>query len=139
MEKGEGTKNGGRSATHCRIKYADTKRPSERVAVFKLQSKSQHFSGFSGESGKQLKKIRDNSKHCYLLSEPQSGISGRSGGIRTRGLMDPNHARYQASPHPVNSGIIMNYFPIVKCQPPLFPPVRIFVTPRSYTSPRWFT
>lgn len=27
---------------------------------------------------------------------------GRSGGIRTRGLMDPNHARYQASPHPDN-------------------------------------
>ena len=44
----------------------------------KLQSKSQRFSEFSGESGKQLKKIRDNSKHCYLSSEPQSGIFGRS-------------------------------------------------------------
>ena len=27
-------------------------------------------------------------------------IVGRSGGIRTRGLLDPNQARYQASPHP---------------------------------------
>lgn len=63
-------------------------------------------------------------------------FDGRSVGIRTPGLLDPNQARYQASPHPVNSGIIMNYFPIVKCQPPLFPPVRIFITPRSYTLPR---
>lgn len=54
------------------------KRSSERVTVFKLQSKSQRFSEFSGESGKQLKKIRDNSKHCYLSSEPQSGIFGPS-------------------------------------------------------------
>ena len=41
-------------------------------------------------------------------------LFGRSVGIRTRGLLDPNQARYQASPHPVNSGIIMNIFPIVK-------------------------
>lgn len=25
---------------------------------------------------------------------------GRSAGIRTRGLLDPNQARYQTSPHP---------------------------------------
>ena len=66
-------------------------------------------------------------------------LFGRSVGIRTRGLLDPNQARYQASPHPVNSGIIMNYFPIVKWQPPLFPAVCIFIAPHSYTSLRWFT
>ena len=33
---------------------------------------------------------------------------GRSEGIRTPGLMDPNHARYQTSPHPDNLSIIMN-------------------------------
>ena len=31
---------------------------------------------------------------------------GRSGGIRTRGLLDPNQARYQASPHPVSFAIV---------------------------------
>ena len=31
---------------------------------------------------------------------------GRSGGIRTRGLLDPNQARYQASPHPEDQAII---------------------------------
>ena len=31
---------------------------------------------------------------------------GRSVGIRTRGLLDPNQARYQASPHPETSSII---------------------------------
>ena len=34
-------------------------------------------------------------------------VFGRSGGIRTRGLMDPNHARYQTSPHPDSADIIM--------------------------------
>ena len=29
-------------------------------------------------------------------------IFGRSVGIRTRGLLDPNQARYQTSPHPDN-------------------------------------
>ena len=40
------------------------------------------------------------------LKSPQSIVSstedfrGRSAGIRTRGLLDPNQARYQTSPHP---------------------------------------
>ena len=32
---------------------------------------------------------------------------GRSVGIRTRGLLDPNQARYQTSPHLVSLAIIM--------------------------------
>ena len=39
---------------------------------------------------------------------------GRSGGIRTRGLLDPNQARYQASPHPDSLAIILNYWQCVK-------------------------
>ena len=41
---------------------------------------------------------------------------GRSAGIRTRGLMDPNHARYQTSPHPVHTmdTIIAVLPPVVK-------------------------
>ena len=35
-------------------------------------------------------------------------IFGRSVGIRTRGLLDPNQARYQTSPHPVSLLIIVN-------------------------------
>ena len=42
-------------------------------------------------------------------------VFGRSGGIRTRGLMDPNHARYQTSPHPDSLNIIMKKMSIVKC------------------------
>ena len=38
------------------------------------------------------KKERHNFRCVFLF--------GRSVGIRTRGLMDPNHARYQTSPHP---------------------------------------
>ena len=34
-------------------------------------------------------------------ADQSTGFSfGRSAGIRTRGLLDPNQARYQASPHP---------------------------------------
>ena len=40
---------------------------------------------------------------------------GRSVGIRTRGLLDPNQARYQTSPHPVSFAIIMKNAPLVKC------------------------
>ena len=39
---------------------------------------------------------------------------GRSVGIRTRGLLDPNQARYQTSPHPVSHLIIMKEPPRVK-------------------------
>ena len=39
---------------------------------------------------------------------------GRSVGIRTRGLLDPNQARYQTSPHPVSLCIIMKIEDIVK-------------------------
>lgn len=41
---------------------------------------------------------------------------GRSAGIRTRGLLDPNQARYQASPHPdyESYSIIVTSLPAVK-------------------------
>ena len=39
---------------------------------------------------------------------------GRSVGIRTRGLLDPNQARYQASPHPVSLFIIVAFRAFVK-------------------------
>ena len=39
---------------------------------------------------------------------------GRSVGIRTRGLLDPNQARYQTSPHPDCQVIIMKIVRIVK-------------------------
>ena len=39
---------------------------------------------------------------------------GRSVGIRTRGLLDPNQARYQASPHPDSHNIIMKFPILVK-------------------------
>ena len=42
-----------------------------------------------------------------------SFIFGRSVGIRTRGLLDPNQARYQTSPHPVSENIIMKNGAIV--------------------------
>ena len=38
----------------------------------------------------------------------------RSVGIRTRGLLDPNQARYQASPHPVSPIIIKEIRAVVK-------------------------
>ena len=41
---------------------------------------------------------------------------GRSAGIRTRGLLDPNQARYQTSPHPdaVSLSIIFSFLRSVK-------------------------
>ena len=39
---------------------------------------------------------------------------GRSVGIRTRGLLVPNQARYQTSPHPVGSSIIGDLRQFVK-------------------------
>ena len=39
---------------------------------------------------------------------------GRSVGIRTRGLLVPNQARYQTSPHPVSPIIIVNNRAFVK-------------------------
>ena len=39
---------------------------------------------------------------------------GRSVGIRTRGLLVPNQARYQTSPHPVSSSIIGDLRQFVK-------------------------
>ncbi len=39
---------------------------------------------------------------------------GRSVGIRTRGLLDPNQARYQTSPHPDVYAIILNKQVVVK-------------------------
>ena len=40
-------------------------------------------------------------KDWNLVSKFQS-FYGRSGGIRTRGLLVPNQTRYQTAPHPVN-------------------------------------
>ena len=48
-------------------------------------------------------------------------LFGRSSGIRTRGLLDPNQARYQTSPCPDSSNIIMEKFGDVKGQPVHFP------------------
>ncbi len=47
-------------------------------------------------------------------------VFGRSVGIRTRGLLDPNQARYQTSPHPDNFAIIMNKRTSVKYQGRIF-------------------
>ena len=41
-------------------------------------------------------------------------LSGRSDETRTRGLMDPNHARYQTALHPDNIFILSNLPPLVK-------------------------
>ena len=41
---------------------------------------------------------------------------GRSRGIRTPGLLDPNQARYQTSPYPDDQNIIMKEWTIVKGQ-----------------------
>ena len=43
-----------------------------------------------------------------------NGGFGRSVGIRTRGLLDPNQARYQTSPHPDCQVIIDNKCHLVK-------------------------
>ena len=48
-------------------------------------------------------------------------LFGRSGGIRTRGLLVPNQARYQASPRPVSLNIIMNPSWNVKYESMFFP------------------
>ncbi len=45
---------------------------------------------------------------------PSGVLSNRSVGIRTRGLLDPNQARYQASPHPDSLTIIVEKETIVK-------------------------
>ena len=45
---------------------------------------------------------------------------GRSVGIRTRGLLDPNQARYQTSPHLVSLAIIMKKPGVVKYQRRIF-------------------
>ena len=44
-------------------------------------------------------------------------IFGRSIGIRTRGLLDPNQARYQTSPYPDCQNIILIICAFVKCMP----------------------
>ena len=49
------------------------------------------------------------------LIEFQGFSTGRSIGIRTRGLLDPNQARYQTSPYPVSQNIILDISSIVKC------------------------
>ena len=58
----------------------------------------------------------------HTISNPRVRITvfGRSVGIRTRGLLDPNQARYQASPHPVSLNIIMKKYANVKGFPVFF-------------------
>ncbi len=46
-------------------------------------------------------------KEQGILKMDSLFFSGRSIGIRTRGLLDPNQARYQTSPYPDNHNIIM--------------------------------
>ncbi len=48
------------------------------------------------------------------LGITQSCVFGRSVGIRTRGLLDPNQARYQTSPHPDSQVIIVKILTVVK-------------------------
>ena len=43
--------------------------------------------------------------------QKQIPVFGRSVGIRTRGLLDPNQARYQTSPHPDNVKHYSEIFP----------------------------
>ena len=54
--------------------------------------------------------------HCRKADMPARAylLFGRSVGIRTRGLLDPNQARYQASPHPVSLFIIAAFGAFVK-------------------------
>ena len=56
---------------------------------------------------------------------------GRSGGIRTRGLLDPNQARYQASPHPDSLCIIPEIPESVKRQILVFRPSEAQITQRT--------
>ncbi len=65
----------------------------------------------------------------------RSFLFGRSEGIRTPGLMDPNHARYQTSPHPDNHDIIMKNRAIVKSNPVYFGNIRIMTPIRRIVFP----
>ncbi len=56
-----------------------------------------------------------NPPFSQLLRCKNGGLAGRSVGIRTRGLLDPNQARYQTSPHPDNFAIINKKMLFVKC------------------------
>ena len=53
------------------------------------------------------RKIRYLQKINKKSEYPEGYSDGRSGGIRTHGLLDPNQARYQTSPHPVISLFII--------------------------------
>ena len=52
------------------------------------------YEDVSKRNQKAIKKHRNHTISVLLY--------GRSVGIRTRGLLDPNQARYQTSPHPVS-------------------------------------
>ena len=75
-----------------------------------------------------------NKKSGIRKSEFQ--IFGRSIGIRTRGLLDPNQARYQTSPYPDSYDIIMKLSPNVKALPHYFGNIRISVRIFPYHFPR---
>ena len=55
-----------------------------------------------------------NARKIPWLPKKSRYFHGRSVGIRTRGLLDPNQARYQTSPHPVSHAIIRKYHAFVK-------------------------
>ena len=63
---------------------------------------------------------KENAEILYRFQ--RFSLFGRSGGIRTRGLLDPNQARYQASPHPDSLCIIPEIPDSVKRQILVFRP-----------------
>ena len=56
----------------------------------------------------------ENSRFRNFYAAKTAVLHGRSIGIRTRGLLDPNQARYQTSPYPDNLNIIMKKHLFVK-------------------------
>ena len=65
-------------------------------------------------------KCRVKTKILEISNDFQDFLIGRSVGIRTRGLLDPNQARYQTSPHLDSLAIIMKKPGSVKPLEPLF-------------------
>ena len=63
-----------------------------------------------------FQEIKKQSVHYRILRSYKDTLHGRSVGIRTRGLLVPNQARYQTSPHPESMNIIRTFFPFVKTQ-----------------------
>lgn len=58
--------------------------------------------------------IKKQSVHYRILRSYKDTLHGPSGGSRTHGLMDPNHARYQLRYTRIQLVIIRDYFESVK-------------------------